>query len=148
VAARKAAPCVAPAPAFGDGLRMGPTLPFWTAFAATLLLLALALATGLRRRRRLHLVVAPLAMGMLALTIVLTEELVRSYAFAPDDLAFHLRFAKTAGVLALAVVATGIWLWRRPAARRWHRIAVWTFLAAAVVATGTGIWLFARGEPR
>ena len=127
---------------------MGHALGFWLAFGAAVLLLAVALVSGLRRRRRLHLVVAPLAMVALALAIVATEQLLRSYTFPADDLRFHLRFAKTAGLLALPVIGTGLWLWRRPAARRWHRLAVWAFVLATAAATCTGIWLFTRATLR
>ena len=126
-----------------------PTAPgFWTALAATVLLLGAAFVTGRGRRRRLHLVVGPLAMVVLAVAIVLTEQLMRNYTFAADDLRFHLRFAKAAGLLAVPVMLSGLWLWRRPAARRWHRLAVYVFLLATVLATATGIWLMTRATPK
>jgi glucan phosphoethanolaminetransferase (alkaline phosphatase superfamily) len=127
--------------------RMPTTVPFWCSLAATLLLLVVSLWSGLRGRRRLHLVTGPLTMVALTAAVLFTEELVRRYRFAPADLEFHLYFAKTAAGLAVAVVVTGIWLFRRPAARAWHRLAVFLFVVVAVTATGTGIWLFTRAQP-
>jgi hypothetical protein len=126
---------------------MGSTLGFWLSFAATLLLLVIALVSGWRGRRRVHLVAGPLALVLLAIAIVCTEQLMRNYRFPEAALRFHLVFAKTGGLLALPVVVTGVWLWRRPAARPWHRRAVWLFLLGAVAATSTGIWLFMQGVP-
>jgi len=123
---------------------MGHAIGFWIAFVATVLLLVVSLVAGLRGRRRLHLVTGPLTIAMLAVTVVATKDLIASYSFPPDDLRFHLRFAITAGAAALPVVATGVWLWRQPRARRWHRLAVWTFVVLTVVATSTGVWLFSR----
>ena len=37
---------------------------------------------------------------------------------------------------------TGIWLWRRPARRRWHRVSVFVWLTAVLAATGSGLWIF------
>ena len=68
------------------------------------------------------------------------------YAFPEPALRFHLIFAKSAGLLAIPVIVTGIWFWRRPAARNWHRTAVWLFVLATLVATATGFWMFAQGE--
>lgn len=127
---------------------MGAAPGFWIAFAVTLLLLAVALVSGLRGKRRLHLFAGPAAVLALAVTVVLTEQLMRGYAFPAQPLRVHLWFAKGAGVLGVAVVATGLWLWRRPTARRWHRFCVLAFAAAALLATGTGIWAFTLAEPK
>jgi len=77
---------------------------------------------------------------------VLTEELVRRYEFPPAALRTHLWFAKAGGLLALPVIATGVWLWRRPGARIWHRLAVVVWLVSVLAATGTGLWIFTLGE--
>ncbi|MBL9079151.1 MAG: hypothetical protein JNL08_16735 [Planctomycetes bacterium] len=124
---------------------MPPTLPFWIAFVATVLLLVASLVTGWTRRRRLHLWLGPLTMVALGFAVVFTEELVRRYEFPPDVLRTHLWFAKAGGVLALPVVVTGIWLWRQPRARRWHKLAVYVWLLAVLTATGTGLWMFSQG---
>lgn len=124
---------------------MGPAIGFWIAFVTTLALLVLALVSGHRRQRRVHLLAAPLSIVSLAVAVVLTEQLVRGYVWegeAKERLRVHLWFAKSAGALVLPVVVTGVWLWLRPAARRWHAIAVWVFMVAALAATGTGIWAF------
>lgn len=127
---------------------MPPTLPFWTAFVATVLLMAAALWTGFRRRRRAHLWLGPLTMVALTVAIVLTEELASRYVFPPDVLRTHLVFAKAGGLLALPVIVTGIWLWRSERARRWHKVAVFVWIAAVLTATGTGLWMFAHGTLR
>ena len=127
---------------------MPPTLPFWIAFLATVLLLLASLWTGFRRIRKVHLWLGPLTMVLLTITIVLTEELLRSYEFPADVKATHLIFAKAGGLLALPVIATGLWLWRDPRARRWHRAAVLVWLASVLAATGTGLWMFSLGTAR
>ena len=127
---------------------MPPTLPFWTAFVATVLLMASALWTGFRRRRRAHLWLGPLTMVSLTVAIVLTEELASRYQFPPDVLRTHLIFAKAGGLLALPVIITGIWLWRSERARLWHKIAVFVWIAAVLTATGTGLWMFSEGTLR
>jgi hypothetical protein len=124
---------------------MPPTLPFWLAMVVTVVLMVATLITGWRRRRRAHLVLGPATIVALAVTIVLTEQLVSRYDFPADTLAVHLPCAKAGGLLALPVIATGVWLWRSPRARRWHVAAVWVWLAAVVVATSTGLWMFAHG---
>lgn len=125
--------------------RMPPTLPFWLAFVTTVLLLVGSLATGWLRRRRLHLWLGPLTMVSLAIAILLTEQLLRRYEFPQEVLRVHLWFAKAGGLLALPVIATGVWLWRSERARLWHQIAVLVWLLAVLSATGTGLWLFSHG---
>ncbi|MBM3962303.1 MAG: hypothetical protein FJ306_10440, partial [Planctomycetes bacterium] len=104
---------------------MSSTVPFWIGLAATVALLVATLVTGLRRQRRLHLVTGPLTVGALVWTIVLTERLLANYTFPAAAKAIHLPCAKAGGLLVLPVVATGVWLVFAPAARRWHRAAVW-----------------------
>jgi hypothetical protein len=127
---------------------MPPALPFWIALAVTVALLVASMVTGLQRRRRLHLWFGPLTVVMLVLTVVLTEQLVRRYDFPEDVKAVHLPCAKAGGLLALPVVLTGLWLLRSPQARTWHRLAVYVWLLAVLVATATGIWMFAHGTLR
>lgn len=124
------------------------TLPFWISFVTTVLLLVVALFTGWTHRRKAHLWFGPLVMVSLVVTVVLTEELVRSYQFPEDVLRTHLWFAKAGGALALPVIVTGVWLWRRPQARVWHRIAVLVWLVSVLLATGTGLWMFSQGTLR
>jgi hypothetical protein len=127
---------------------MPDTAPFWIAFTCTVALLVASLVSGWLRRRRVHLVTGPLTMVLLAVTVVLTEELMRRYDFPADALRFHLWFAKAGGLLALPVAATGVWLWRDPRARRWHRTAVLVWLVSVLAATSTGLWLFAQGTAK
>ena len=124
------------------------TVPFWIAFVVTVLLLVAALLTGATKRRRVHLVVGPLTMIALTVAIILTEQLLRSYEFPAGDLAFHLVFAKAGGLLAVPVIATGVWYWRSAKARLWHRAAVILWLVAVLTATATGLWLFSVGTPK
>jgi len=123
-------------------------LPFWCSFVTTLALLAGALWTGWRARRRAHLWLAPLAIVALAVTVVLTERLLRAAEFPQQAMRIHLAFAKTAAVLVVPVILSGLWLLRRPRARRLHLVCVGLFLALAVAATGTGIWVFSLSTPR
>lgn len=127
---------------------MPPAMPFWIGLVTTVALLVATLCTGWRRRRTAHLVLGPLTIVALAVTIVLTELLLARYDFPATAKAVHLPCAKAGGLLALPVVGTGIWLWRSERARRWHRAAVYLWLAAVLAATGTGIWMFAGGVLR
>src|SRR5262249_46842426 len=88
----------------GDGRAVVHAPGFWLAFLCSVLLLAVALVSGLRGGRRLHLVAGPLAMVALVVAVACTGQLMASYSFPPDDLRFHLGFAKTAGSLALPVI--------------------------------------------
>jgi len=124
---------------------MPPALPFWLCLVVTVVLMVATLVTGWRRRRRAHLWLGPLTMVALAATIVLTEQLMARYDFPADVRAIHLPCAKAGGLLALPVVLTGVWLWQRPAARRWHQIAVYVWLVSVLIATGTGLWMFGHG---
>lgn len=121
---------------------MGHAVGFWISFAVTLGLLVTSLISGLRGGRRVHLVTGPLTLVMLGITIACTKILIRNYEFPPEQLSFHLKFSITATCAALPVLLTGLWLWKCPAARVWHRIAVYSFVVLALLATGTGIWLF------
>ena len=127
---------------------MGPDLWFWVALVATVALLLLALVSGLRRHRRAHLVAGPAAMVSLAIAILLTEQLARLYEFPEPIRSIHLVCAKIGGLLAIPVILTGVWLWRRPGARRAHRVAVFAFVAATLVATVTGLWMCSQAPLR
>lgn len=127
---------------------MPPALAFWTSLLVTVGLMVATLVTGWRRRRRLHLWLGPITLASLALTIVLTEQLMARYDFPASAKAVHLPCAKTGGMLALPVLLTGIWLWARPNARRWHQIAVYVWLVSVLVATSTGLWMFSQGTLR
>ena len=127
---------------------MGADFWFWLALGATVALMALALVSGLTRKRRAHLLAGPAAMGALLWAILLTEGLARRSEFVPEVTAVHLWCAKTAGLLALPVILTGALLVFRPSWRKRHRIAVYVFLLATVVATVTGIWMFSGAVPR
>lgn len=116
----------------------------------TFALLLVSLWAGLNKRRKLHLVVAPTSFVSLAITVWLTERLVNSRVFPPDELDFHLNFAYAAAGLALPVISSGIWLARtgRLGVRTVHRWCVTLFMLAVVVATCTGIWAFSLSVPR
>lgn len=127
---------------------MPSTVPFWIAFVVTVALLVVSLVSGFRAKRRVHLVTGPLTIVAVAVTIFLTEQLSRAYDFPRDELDFHLIFAKAGVLLALPVVATGIWLWRNPRVRRLHLATVIVWLLAVLAATGTGLWVFDMATPK
>lgn len=127
---------------------MPPTSLFWLALCSTVALIGATLVTGHRHRRRLHLWLGPLTLIMVAVTIVLTEQLVSRYEFPAATRDIHLPIAKAAGLLAIPVALTGAWLWRSGRARRWHRVAVWLWLASVLAAAATGFWMFAHGTLR
>lgn len=124
------------------------TTLFWSFFVLTLVALAISVVSGLRQVRRLHLAVAPISMVLLAVAIVFAERMAAVRSFPPDEMAIHLWFAKSAAVLALGVVATGLFLWRNPKARRIHLVCVVLFLVAAVTASATGVWVFGLSTPK
>lgn len=121
---------------------------FWGTFVVTLLLLLGAVWTGVKRRRRRHFVVAPLALAGLAITVVLTEELMRGYQFPEREMGIHLPFAWGAAVLVLPVVLTGLLTVRRPRWRRVHLACVGLFFVVALAAIATGVWMFSVATPR
>ena len=117
---------------------------FWLSFVSTVAALVGVLVTGLRRRRRQHFTFAVAFIVLLAVTIWLTESLMRSVEFPREELDFHLKFAMSATFLLLPVVVSGLMLARRGGrVVRWiHRIAVVVFVVAVLLATATGIWVF------
>lgn len=119
-------------------------LLFWLAFTVTVALLGCALVTGRRGRRRPHYWSVAGFVVALAVTIFLTESIVRALEFPRDALDFHLRFAMGATYLLLPVLATGaLMAWKGGMRIRWaHRITVVVFVLAVLAATGTGIWIF------
>ncbi len=123
-------------------------LSFWISFAVTLALFGAAAVTGRLGRRKLHFVLAPAAIAMLTVTIILTERLVRALDFPKHQLAIHLAIAKTAAALVVVAAGTGVVTAFRPRFRVVHRTFVVLFLIATVVATGTGIWMFSIATPR
>lgn len=123
-------------------------ISFWASFVTTLALAAGTVWTGARRRRRAHFVLAPATLLALAVTILLTERLVRALDFPAAEMRIHLLLAKSAVALVLPVVATGLLLVKRPRLRRVHRLTVAVFLLAVVVATATGIWVVSLSTPR
>ena len=78
----------------------------------------------------------------LELTVTAGATLVRDSDPAYEVAETH---AKAGGILALPVILTGVWLWKKPKARLWHQIAVYLWLAAVLTATGTGLWMFGLG---
>jgi hypothetical protein len=123
-------------------------IAFWASFAVTLALLLGAVWTGFRGRRRAHLRLAPLALVALAVTIVLTEQLLRAVRFPERELGIHLWFAKSGAALVVPVVVTGLLTVRNRRWRRLHRAAVGLFFLCALTATGTGIWVFSLSTAR
>lgn len=123
-------------------------LLFWASFLVTLALLAGTAWTGRRGRRVAHYVLATTSIVMLAVTVVLTERLLRAVEFPERELGIHLTFAKTAAALVVPVVITGLLTirWRRW--KRVHLATVATFFVVTLTATGTGIWVFSLSATR
>ncbi len=124
------------------------TVLFWTFFSLTLAGLGSAVATGLARRRRLHLFFAPVSLVLLTVTIVFAERMASSRVFPEEEMRIHLWFAKSAAVLALPVIVSGIYVARTARGRRTHLLCVLIFLIGTLIATGTGIWVFSLSAPR
>lgn len=123
-------------------------ISFWISFLLTLGLLVGAVWTGAKGMRRAHLWLAPAGLVALAVTIVLTERLLRAVEFPKEEMRIHLWFAKSGAALVLPVVVTGILNLKRPGFRRLHAISVGLFFLVALIATGTGIWVFTLATPR
>ncbi|MDA0373544.1 MAG: hypothetical protein O2865_07140 [Planctomycetota bacterium] len=123
-------------------------ISFWVSFLLTLGLLVGAVWTGAKGMRRAHFCLAPAGLVALAVTIVLTERLLRAVEFPKEEMRIHLWFAKSAAALVLPVVITGFLNVRRPNWRRIHAASVGLFFVAALIATGTGIWVFTLATPR
>lgn len=116
---------------------------FWLSFTATLAALLAAVAAGRRGRRRAHFALVAVFVVLLFVTIALTEALVRALDLPAGELAIHLRFAISATLLLLPVLASGV-VYALRGGKRWrlvHRIAIVLFLLAVLTATGTGIWV-------
>ncbi len=124
------------------------TTLFWVFFGATLAALAAAVITGRTRRRRLHLCVAPTALVLLLIAILLAEQMASVREFPAHVMRVHLPCAKVAGLLAIATAVSGLVLWRTGRGRAVHRLAVVLFLSAALVASGTGVWAFSGSVER
>ena len=124
------------------------TLAFWISFPVTLLLLGVALFTGLTHRRRAHLVCGPVALVSLGIAIVFAVLMGKLRVFPPQEMRLHRMIATTAGLLAILVAVTGIWLYYSPRMRKVHKALVLVFIVAALGASGTGIWVFTLSTPR
>jgi len=116
--------------------------------SASCALMVTALTSGRMRWRRLHLFAGPATMLALAVAVVFTEQLVRSFTFPAEEMRIHLFCAKSAGFLALPVIVTGVFLWRWPRLRKLHLVCVLTFVGMALVATATGVWVFSLATPK
>ena len=126
-------------------------LSFLLAFAGTLAGVAMTAGLGLRGgHRRLHVASAALTAAVFVVAVYLAEMLGRVLAIPRGILAVHLVFANAATAALVAVVVTGVSLWRRdlPTRRRRHRRLVVTFVVLVVVATGTGTWMVMSSSPR
>jgi hypothetical protein len=107
----------------------------------TVALLGCTIWTGLTARRRAHYPCAVLTVIGLAIAIYQARIYGEAFEIPPDRLRIHLGFAFTAlGLLPFAVV-TGILLIRRARVRLWHRIFVWSFVAATLTAMGCALWM-------
>ncbi|MEE9128292.1 MAG: hypothetical protein V3U11_14260 [Planctomycetota bacterium] len=124
------------------------SITFFLALGATLVAVFMTVQTGRRGDRMAHLVRALSTVGLLGVTILLALWLGEQLDFPTDAMDIHKIFARTAGLLVLPVVGTGIVLWHRPAWRIAHRACVYLLLVVLLIAVGTGIWVFSLSTPK
>ena len=124
------------------------SITFFLALGATLVAVFMTVQTGRRGDRKPHLVRALSTVGLLGVTILLALWLGEQRDFPTDAMDIHKIFARTAGLLVLPVVGTGIVLWHRPSWRIAHRACVYLLLVVLLVAVGTGIWVFSLSTPK
>ena len=124
------------------------SITFFLALGMTLVVAFMTVQTGRRGDRRAHLARALSTVGLLGVTILLALWLGEQRDFPAAAMAIHKIIARTAGLLVLPVVGTGIMLWQRPSWRIAHRACVYLLLVMLLVAVGTGIWVFSLSTPK
>ena len=124
------------------------SITFFLALGVTLVAVLMTVRTGRRGDRRAHLARALSTVGLLGVTILLALWLGEQREFPKEAMAIHKIVARTAGLLVLPVVCTGIMLWQRPSWRIAHQACVYLFLVVILAAVGTGIWVFSLSTPR
>jgi len=117
----------------------------------TLALLAGAILAGRRARRRRHLSLVAATFASLGATIYFAERLGEQFDLESAGwlYPFHLAVAKTAVLLYVLPVATGIATLRQARWRRWHARAAWAVVSftVATAVSGTAMLLAARPLP-
>ena len=121
---------------------------FFAALALSALGVVVTIRAGRRGDRRSHLRRALATVVLLVVAVVLALMLGEVRTFPEGTMAIHRFLARTTGVLVLAVVSTGILLWRRPKWRVVHRGLVYTLVVVMVAAIGTGTWAFLMSTPK
>jgi hypothetical protein len=121
---------------------------FFVALGFTALSVVATMRAGRRGDRRSHLRRALLTVALFFASVVLALLLGQVRDFPDPAMAIHKVFARTSGLLVLAVVFTGIMLWRRPGWRAVHRACVYALAVVMVVAIVTGTWAFSQSTPK
>lgn len=124
------------------------SITFFVALALTTVGVVVTMRAGRRGDRGSHLRRALATVALLIVTIVLALMLGKARDFPDPAMAIHKAIARTTGFLVLAVIFTGIMLWRRPGWRRVHRTCVYVTAVMLVVAIVTGTWAFCLSTPK
>ena len=124
------------------------SIMFFVALGLTAVAVVLTVRSGRRGDRRSHVLRALLTVALLIVSIVLALMLGQARNFPDPAMAIHKVIARTAGLLVLPVIFTGIMLWRRPGWRIVHRACVYGLIIALAVAIVTGTWVFSLSTPK
>lgn len=121
---------------------------FFAALALSALGVVVTVRAGRRGDRRSHLRRALATVVLLIVAVVLALMLGEVRNFPERAMTIHRFMARTTGLLVLAVVFTGIMLWRRPQWRVLHRSLVYALVVLMAAAIGTGTWAFLMSTPK
>jgi len=124
------------------------TITFFVALGLTAVGVLVTMRAGRRGDRRSHLRRALATVALLIATVVLALMVGELRNFPDPAMAIHKVIARTNGFLVLAVVFTGIMLWRRPGWRIAHKGCVYVMAVLLVIAIATGIWAFSLSTPK
>ncbi len=124
------------------------SITFFVALGLTVVAVVLTVRSGRRGDRRSHVIRALSTVALLIATIVLALMLGQVRDFPDPAMAIHKVIARTAGLLVLPVIFTGIMLWRRPGWRIVHRGCVYGMVVMLAIAIGPGIWVFSLSTPK
>ena len=121
---------------------------FFASLALSALGIVVTMRAGRRGDRRSHLRRALTTVVLMIVAIVLALMLGEVRNFPDHAMTIHRFMARVTGALVLAVVFTGIMLWRRPGWRVLHRGLVYLLVVLMAAAVGTGTWAFLLSTPK